>query len=228
MIQLSSCKGERVVSIRQQKKALRRRILERRTSLDPAYREAANRAIAAALQDLSLYRQAQIIMYYVDFRGEVATRGLIRQALDAGKSVCVPLTRPVTREMVVCRITDLSDLAPGNYGVLEPILDQCEVLDPKSLDMVIVPGVAFDDRCHRLGYGGGYYDRFARLLRSSCPRIALAYECQIVNSVPVDRYDWPVDAVITEKRIIYRRGFCAVSSACKSSSKHGQSKHCQG
>lgn len=191
--------------LQQTKKNLRQHILSLRSQISEDLRNKANQLISFRLQAMWQYRQAQTILFYLDFRGEVATDAIINKAWEMGKIVCVPLTIPKTRTINIYAIKGWDDLQPGNYGILEPIPERCNLIDYKDLNLVITPGVAFDEDCNRLGYGGGYYDRLASKLGSTCPRIALAYELQIVEQVPFGIYDIPVDVVITEKRII-RRG----------------------
>lgn len=194
------------MDIRKVKRALRNRILKLRAELDPGYKQQADTIIAETLRRQPAYQRAKVIMFYVDFKGEVSTRELIDEALSLGKKVCVPLTRPKTKELVVCRIDSLNDLVEGHYGVMEPVIGESEVLDPLEVDFVVNPGVAFDRKCNRLGYGGGYYDRFARRLSKDCLRYAIAYDLQIVDTIPLGYFDVPVDAVITEKAIYHRMG----------------------
>lgn len=154
---------------------------------------------------LDFYRQSRKMMTYLAFRNEVPTGDLVRVAMEEGKRVMVPVVNPVAKSMTPSRlINPATDLAVGQYGILEPRPEVFRPVDPAELDLVIIPGVAFDQRGNRVGYGGGYYDRFIPLLREEAVTVALAYELQIwPDTGPVTGpYDQPVHFIITETRVI--------------------------
>ena len=143
---------------------------------------------------------------FVSFRSEVETLGLINQLLGRGKIVTVPLVSVREKKMTAVRlINPEEDLVPGYYGILEPsrkIVEERKI-DPASIDIVVLPGSVFDEKGGRLGYGGGFYDRFLALeIRPSALRVALAFDMQILVEVPQQPHDMPVDFIITENRII--------------------------
>lgn len=134
------------------------------------------------------------------FRSEWETRPLLEAALALGKVVGAPRVNPGKRMLETYAITDLErDLGPGFLGIDEP-LPHCGPLALDAIDWVLVPGVAFDTQGHRIGYGGGYYDRLLPLLRSDARRVAGAFELQVVEQVPAAMHDLQVDAVVTERR----------------------------
>lgn len=192
----------RVVSL--DKKAIRKQILERRSSLDSIGVLEKSKQICQRLLALEQYRRANTIMAYLDFRKEVVTRELLEDTLQAGKRLTVPVV--VNREsriMVASELRDYpGDLRVGNYGILEPLC-LCPVA-PQDLDLVVMPGVAFDCRGNRLGYGGGYYDRFLEKLRPDAVTVALAYEMQLVPDLTqfMGSYDRAVHMIITEARVL--------------------------
>lgn len=192
--------------IKSLKKELRKRILQERGQIASDFRDKADQSIQGSVQRMWEYWQTKKILYYVDYRGEVSTKNLIDTGFKAGTIVCVPLTIPKTRSILAYQIKSWHDLQPGNYGIMEPKPKQCPLIDLSDIELVITPGVAFDKDCNRLGYGGGYYDRLVAKLPVDCKRIALAYQLQIVASVPFGIYDVPVDAIVTEKEIIRRKG----------------------
>ncbi len=166
--------------------------------------------IAAAVRGLPEYIDAKTIMFYVDAGSEVHTRPLIdevlRRGLQHGRRVVVPYCHG--DELRLFRLEDMAELAPGTLGIEEP-LPRFRDLPEKSvgtaeIDLVLVPGVAFDPRGRRIGQGKGYYDRFLATLESRTKLVALAYQCQIFSSIPTDPYDFPIDIVVTEDNI-YRR-----------------------
>ncbi|MBM7623230.1 5-formyltetrahydrofolate cyclo-ligase [Sporohalobacter salinus] len=159
--------------------------------------------IKKKLFELDEFVEAEIIMFYVDFRNEVKTEFMIKEALSEGKRVVIPISQVEDRSLLLSELKDYDqELEVGTYDILEPKEEYIRPVDHSELDLVIVPGVAFDEDCNRLGYGGGYYDRFSANLDSQVNRLALAFEIQIVDQVVTDEHDLPVDKVLTEKRVI--------------------------
>ncbi len=149
------------------------------------------------------YKNADIIMVYLSFKNEVDTMPIIEKALGNSKKITVPKTYPKTKKMIPALIKDLEeDVTIGNYGIPEPRDDKLSLVDPTDVDLVVVPGVAFDLDGYRLGYGGGYYDRFISELREDVILAAVSFEEQIVDKVPLNKWDKKVHLVFTEKRVI--------------------------
>ena len=185
------------------KRELRKQIFQRRDRLSAEEIREYSRQIARRLYGLPEYRESRVIMFFLSFRSEVDTRSMVEESLARGKEVLVPKALPDSREMIASRLLDCrEDLAPGAYGIPEPKESALRVVDPLQIDLLIVPGVAFSEDGRRLGYGGGYYDRFFGRLRPGVPLLALAFELQIVPEVPVQPWDRPVDLIVTEKRVI--------------------------
>ncbi|WP_456385025.1 5-formyltetrahydrofolate cyclo-ligase [Desulfolithobacter sp.] len=187
------------------RKNLRRRILEKRSSLSPVEQEEKSRRIEKNLISLRVTDEAESIFAYVNFRDEVRTIGFINRCLDEGRLVSVPLTIVHPPGLLAVRITDPEkDLRAGYCGIPEPLpeLAARRKVDPATIDLVLVPGSVFDCRGGRLGYGGGFYDRFLCNHAPAAKRIGLAYELQLVDEVPVESHDQQMDMVITEKRIL--------------------------
>ncbi len=185
----------------QQKRRLRMRILRERDRMPPADRDARSTRIARRLCGLPACRDARTVAAFATFRSEVDTRPLLDALLASGKTVALPrVTGPGS--MAFHRIANPDrDLAPGTWGIPEPLpgLDRVE---PDAFDLVIAPGAAFDARGHRIGFGGGYYDRYLRRLRPDCTVLSPAFEFQLVPRVPTEPFDEAVDLIVTEKRII--------------------------
>ncbi len=139
-------------------------------------------------------------MCYVAIDGEVETRPLLAQALADGKQVAVPVTRPRGRRLLAIQIQDPHrDLRKkGPYGIPEPVKISQREVSVKDLDLVIVPGVAFDRAGRRLGRGMGYFDRFLERVPRSVPRVGLAFRFQVVRRLPWEGHDQPVSKVITD------------------------------
>lgn len=190
------------MSKKQQKKTLRKNILAKREDLDPNYRELASEKIIQKVMELEEFKRAKTIMTFVSFSSEVDTLTFIDECWKLGKRVATPLAVMKTKELLIYEINNWKQLQPGVYGILEPIPAKDRLIKPGEIDLVINPGVAFDTELNRMGYGGGFYDRFYHKLNKSCIRVAIGFEMQIVEEVPTDQYDIPVDMLITEKRII--------------------------
>ena len=151
------------------------------------------------LIDMPAYQLARCIACYVSIKNEVDTKTVIQKAIDSGKQVGVPVTRE-DGDMDFQAIAGLSDLRPVHYGLREPVPDSKKVLLPHTIDLILVPGIAFDRSGHRIGSGGGYYDRF--LARTEVIRIGLSYGFQIIDRVPAEPHDEKMDLIITENEVI--------------------------
>jgi len=151
------------------------------------------------LIDMPAYQLARCIACYVSIKNEVDTKTVIQKAIDSGKQVGVPVTRE-DGDMDFQAIAGLSDLRPVHYGLREPVPDSKKVLLPHTIDLILVPGIAFDRSGHRIGSGGGYYDRF--LARTEVVRIGLSYGFQIIDRVPAEPHDEKMDLIITENEVI--------------------------
>lgn len=160
-----------------------------------------SREIVRRLTMLREIREAATLMVFVNFGSEVVTDGLIGWGWAEGKRIVVPHCRPEGRVLTPCLIAGFDELEAGSYGIREPRADRLRVVPHGEIDAVLVPAVAFDRLGYRVGYGGGYYDRFLPLVPRAA-RIGAVFACQIVDSVPVDRYDVQVERVVTEEGII--------------------------
>jgi len=189
------------------KSEIRKETLKARLALAEQEVSAKSAMIIKRLLALEEYRRAAVLMTYVDFRNEVRTEGLIRESLARGKQVAVPFTDLRDRRLIPSLLRNFpEDLAPGAWGILEPAPGRLRPVEPAEIDLVVVPGVAFDEKGNRLGYGGGYYDRFLPQTRPDCFHVAPAFELQIRPEITPDPYDCPVHCLVTEKRVIYVRG----------------------
>lgn len=146
---------------------------------------------------------ARIVMLYCAFGDELDTDPLFRAARAAGKSVLYPRCLPGDdNRMEVCLVEEPGRLCPGRFGVNEPDASHTGLVDP-SPDLVLVPGLAFDRRGGRLGFGGGFYDRFLARLAHPHKRLGLCYSIQLVPNVPVDPWDVQLDGVVSEKEVLW-------------------------
>ncbi|MDA8229278.1 MAG: 5-formyltetrahydrofolate cyclo-ligase [Desulfitobacterium hafniense] len=184
-----------------EKKELRSRVLSLRSALSPSDRAEKSKGIIKNLLDLPEFNKTKTVMSFMSFGDEVDTTEVAEAVLAMEKVLILPRCAS-ERRLHLSRITDLDrDLEAGMWGIREPKKSGLEQVDPSVIDLVVVPGVAFDLQGNRLGYGGGYYDRFLKLVNPSAPRIALAFEIQIVSWLPVDNYDEKITALLTEKGV---------------------------
>jgi len=156
---------------------------------------------------LSEYQQAQWVMWYVSVRSEVQTRQSIADQLLGSKRVVVPFCEGETLKLF--HLESFSELESGAYSILEPRVElrsrTGKQVQPDQLDLLCVPGVAFDRRGGRVGNGKGYYDRFLQCVPQTAKRIGLAFECQMFDQVDVEAHDILMHKVVTEKAV-YRCG----------------------
>lgn len=182
------------------KKAIRASIKQKRRALSIEYRQQASRKMQAELTRLPCYQAAEYIMLYMAMQDEVQLDELIAMVLKDGKKAVIPLVTGAGL-MEAVELSDMADLVPDKYGIKTVSEEKRRLIAPDKIDLIIVPGVAFDKAGHRLGMGGGFYDRF--MLRASrAVRAALAYDCQLLVAVPAEVHDLTVDYIITEKQNI--------------------------
>ena len=165
--------------------------------MSPQERSAKSRDIEERLFDLPEFRAAGTILFFASFRSEVETSPMIRRALGSGKRVILPRVNGDRLELFEIHDFD-RDTEPGSWGIPEPRAANPATLG--TVDCIVMPGAAFDERGNRVGYGAGYYDKLLPAFAKTT--IALAFESQIVPRVPADHHDIPVQKVVTEKRVI--------------------------
>ena len=181
----------------------RESLLNKRAQLTKREIADKSKTIKERLFKLKDFNLAEKIMFYLSFRNEVSTELMIKKALKRGKRIVVPSSDKENKDLPLSEIKDYQqELKTGTYGILEPKEEYRRRVMKKELDLIIVPGVGFDKSGNRIGYGAGYYDRFLNSIFLHTPKIALAYEIQLIDKIIVDQYDIPVDKIVTEKRII--------------------------
>jgi 5-formyltetrahydrofolate cyclo-ligase len=186
------------------KRAAREQALSRRDALSRERRSRLSAAICAQAAAVPELEAAGTLLLFCSFRSEIDTLPLLEWALARGRVVCLPRVLG-PHVMAAYRVRNVgADLEPGAWGIPEPRAGLPEVA-PEAIDAVVVPGAAFDVEGHRCGYGGGFYDTFLPLTRAGVPRVALAFEAQIVDEVACESHDLAVDAIVTEIRVIRPR-----------------------
>ena len=175
------------------KKELRRKIREQKRNMTAEEIAEASRKLAEQFYATSYYQNAAVIYGYLPYNQEVRTVPILEQALRDGKKVAVPKVYGDTMRFLY--MDDLSLVAPSDLGIPEPMADAPVAEDETAL--VIMPGLAFDKAGNRMGYGGGFYDKFLAQ-EPHHPTVALCYGFQMVDSIPTEDYDIPVDLVLWE------------------------------
>lgn len=168
-----------------------------------------SKQICAKFMALQDYAAAKTVMFYIDVRSEVRTRHNLPDALASGKRIIVPWCNEAG-ELELFHLANMDELSIGMYKILEPKPELRKlpekIVGPKDLDIVMVPGVAFDRRGARMGHGKGYYDKLLQHARPECPLIALAFECQFFPEIPTAKHDIFMDKIITEAAVYEGKG----------------------
>ena len=187
-----------------QRNRLRKERLALRDQLDPGLRAEKSSEIIGQISAHPAVDDAVHLFIYINFRSEVETITLVNRLIAAGKTVSVPLTLLKESRLLAVQLTDPdTQLAPGCYGIPEPTAEQVRaaVVDPSTIDTVLIPGSVFDRTGGRLGYGGGFYDRFLVESAPRALRAAVAFELQLVDRVPMEPHDQYMDILVTEKQV---------------------------
>ena len=184
--------------LKQAKRALRRTILAERDRLPEAERTAMSASIVERVMAIPELRDARTVMAFWSFGSEVDTQPLIERLQASGRHVALP--RIEGRDVVPVAYATGDPLSETSFGAMEPVSGRR--LDPAELDLVVVPGVAFDRGGGRVGYGAGFYDRFLRTVRDDAFTVAVAFGMQVVERVPEGGADRRVDAIVTEREVI--------------------------
>lgn len=187
----------------QDKSVIRKTALALRAAMTQEERDNKSREILPLIVHLAEFQQAKTIMSFLNFRDEVNTTLLATKILAYNKNLVLPRCAP-KGQLIAAKIRDLSaDIESGKWGIREPKMEGLSPVDPKEIDLIFIPGAAFDFQGNRVGYGGGYYDRFLPQLRPGVPKIALAFSCQVLSEVPTEPFDQKVDALVTEERVFW-------------------------
>lgn len=179
------------------KKQLRNEIINKRLKLSKEEIELKSKAILEIIKKYDLDPYTNILIF-MDFKKEVQTKPIIEYLMSIEKKIVLPKINK-NNEMTLHPVSDLSELKRSKFGILEPI--QNETIPPHEIDLIFAPGLAFDLKGMRLGYGGGYYDQLLSKIKKSTPVIGLAFDFQVVEQVPYDERDKAIDGLITEKKL---------------------------
>lgn len=195
-----------VSEFQKRKKTIREQAHANRNALPD--KDERSRLICERLVSLPEYQRARTVMYYVDVRSEVRTRHYLPTALRHAKRIVVPYC--VEGELELFLLGDMDELAIGMYRILEPKVELRSLPEKRvnvdELDLIIVPGVAFDRNGGRMGHGFGYYDKLLQHARPDTPLVALAFECQLFPEIPTETHDVFMDKIITEANVYTGKG----------------------
>lgn len=195
-----------VIDLKERKQTIREQAHANRKAQEN--KEELSQAICRTFARLPECAAAQTVMYYLDVRTEVRTRHSLPAALAGGQRIVVPYC--VDGELELFHLTDMDELSVGMYKILEPRSDLRELpekrVDVAELDLIMVPGVAFDRRGGRMGHGFGYYDKLLERARHETPLVALAFECQLFPEIPTQPHDIFMDKIVTEQQVYQCKG----------------------
>lgn len=180
------------------KKTIRRMIKDKLSSLSKLEKLEKDNIIFSKLTGHEAYKKCNVLFIFVSFGNEVDTHRIIKDALSKGKTVAVPVILSLDEGMVAVRIHSLEDLKENKYGILEPLLIETKIVSPSEIDLAIIPGAAFDKNGGRIGYGAGMYDKYLVNLNSGVEKIALGYNFQVLDEVPMEIHDIRMDEIITD------------------------------
>lgn len=183
------------------KKSIRKNIISKRDSLEYEEKKQFDKRIKDILKASNFYKEAKNIFIYVGFGSEINTADYINEFLKEGKKIFVPRIDIGKKVMDAVSINSLQELKANKFGILEPDKDN-EVIDKNELDLIIVPGVAFDCNGGRVGYGGGYYDKYMKDIDGDICRVAICYNFQLLEYLPIEDHDIKVHKIITEDGIV--------------------------
>lgn len=181
------------------KQALRCRFLAERAAQTVQMRQAVSRSITERLLQSACYQQAGCVFCYVSIKEEIDTMPLLARALADGKVLCVPKCG-AHGNMTARRIYALTELQPGAFGIPEPS-DTAEQIPAERIDLIVVPALACDSAGYRLGYGGGYYDRY--MARCGAVSVALCDGSRLVDQLPIAPFDQKCQYIITERQVLH-------------------------
>ena len=179
---------------------LRKELIKKRNDLNSNKMKQFSSIISDKIINNCYFQKASNILAYIPCRNEVDIRDVIEKAWQLNKRIIIPKTDLIEKQIYPYLINSWQELELGNYQLLEPTIDKKKPFPITDIEVVLIPGVAFDKNGYRLGYGGGFYDRFFSNYQTNFYKIGIAYDFQIFNQLPVLKHDFPVDEIITEKQ----------------------------
>jgi len=183
------------------KDSLRTNVIRKRKDLSDSELKEKSNNIKKIIFKMKEFKEAETILFYISYDNEVDTHQMIKDCISVGKIVIVPRTDRLRRRIVLSELSNWNHLEYGEYGILEPKKEFLQEISIESIDLMFIPGIAFDIHGNRIGHGKGYYDRLLKNPHNAI-RVGLAFELQIVDNIPAEAYDVKVNKIVTEERVI--------------------------
>lgn len=187
------------------KSSIRKNITTLRDSFRPEDKRRKDDIIFEKVIAIPEYKSSKTVLLYASFRSEIETEKIILHSLESGKVTVLPVVDRKDKRLRLYMIESMADLKPGYMGIPEP-KNRAGVMNPGEMEFILVPGVAFDIKCARIGYGRGYYDRLLGSIPVMPFLLAPAYDEQIVDDIPVEDHDIRMDMIVTDRRVIKCKG----------------------
>lgn len=187
------------------KNVLRKEMKEKRKSLALDQRIKLSKLVFSKIEESEDFKISKNIFAFVSFGTEIFTHDFIKNSILAGKNIYIPFIDEEKNIMYASKLNSFDDLELGFYNILAQPEDKVDVVDPKILDLVIVPGLIFGENFYRIGYGGGYYDKFLSQDGVSAKKIGICFDFQLIDSVDYEPHDVSLDEIITEVRTLERK-----------------------
>ena len=181
------------------KTVLRKQYKQIRSQLTTSQVTNNSEKIATYLFETAFWKNSSVVMLYLSFQNEVITDRIYKRGWQEGKTMLIPICSPQNGIMTMSKLSAFEQLTHNRYGIRELPDGLQQIVPPETIDLCLIPGIAFDKYGNRLGFGSGYYDRYLAKISPDVPRIALAHSCQLYDGVlPTDQYDLPMHYMLTE------------------------------
>ena len=192
-------------AVKERKRGIREKISITLSELSESELADKTKAVKNRLFEFANFFESKIVLLYINNVNEVNTEQIIEKSLKLDKIVIFPAIDAKNHEIKLMKIDSVeADLKIGSRGILEPDAKKCKVVPVECIDIAIIPGIAFDEKGSRIGFGDGYYDRLIPKLPITARKVGIAFEDQIIKQIPTESHDRHVDIIVTEKRIIYK------------------------
>jgi 5-formyltetrahydrofolate cyclo-ligase len=191
--------------IREEKQLIRDNHISFIENLSAEELDELNKKLEAQLFDFANFLEARIVLFYVNYKYSVSLKSIIQKSFEMEKIIALPVFNEKLKVFNIYKIDDYkNDIIKKDGGILIPNKDKCKIVPMDSLDIAIIPGMAFDEKGGRVGTGKRTYDRLVPKLPNTIRKVAICYENQIIPSVPTSSHDKSIDIIVSEKRVIYK------------------------
>lgn len=187
------------------KNVLRKEMKEKRKALDEKKRMELSKQVLSKLVASEVFQNSKNIFVFVSFGTELFTHDFIKNSISLGKNIYIPFIDEEKNIMYASKLNSFDDLELGYYNILAQPVEKINIVDPKLLDLVLVPGLIFGENFYRIGYGGGYYDKFLSQEGVTAKKIGICFDFQLVEYVDFEPHDVSLDEIITDMRTIERK-----------------------